>query len=151
MAVQFFSKKKQLPTVIPKHVISVQGNKPMSKPITTVNAPMSSKLGSSCIEVKNYVNNNVDSYITKVPFNTVEDKVHCSVPNTDLRCFVTNSSQIDTATRKIFNYQTAKKIYTTPSTNNSKITPKKCPNDSGMQVNEKIRQTNTGFKLNSQF
>lgn len=72
---------------------------------------------------------------------------HCSLPVSDVHCYVTNNTEIDSYTKNIVRYQINNKMVKriTPAPN-TKLTPKKCAEDFGIEVTQAIKSFYTNSK-----
>ena len=69
-------------------------------------------------------------------------KVRCSVPTNDVRCFVTNNiGEVDLCTKKLVYYQINRKIYSRPPVPNTRLTPRRCAGQFGIDVTKSIRKS----------
>ena len=145
-----------LPKVLPKSKIAniaLQPSAQKFKP-TLVKTQVSNKLACSPIadNSKDTKYNTGDCYLNSKDLLTNTKPVNCSVPTTDVKCYINNNVQLHSTTRKMMRQQDAKKIYTTPDNvlKNTQQTEKKNAEKLVMKVLEKLTGRHVPFKFNTQ-
>lgn len=129
------------PTSVPNMKFMPKISSVQSKP-----PPNSSKL-DTCFTFSNNqtgANNNTNMSSANKKELKVGKKV--SVPMDDVKCFITNHTDIDDFTKKSVQYKIRQKIYTTPG-NNIRLMPKKCAESFGIQVTKAIKSSAGYMKM----
>ena len=77
------------------------------------------------------------------------NKDHCSVPVSDVCCYINNNINMDNSTKRNVHHQIQQQMYNSQKQSLSVYqTPKKCAEDFGINVTESIKSSGTGLKMN---
>ena len=129
--------------------ISVPNVKFMPKisPVQSKPPPDSSKLDTCFMFSNNQTGANNTTNMSSVNKKELKVAKKVSFPMDDVKCFITNHTDIDDFTKNSVQYQIHQKIYTTPG-NNIRLMPKKCAESFGIQITKAIKSSAGYMKMN---